>query len=395
MRQFQLKIVLVTKYFPPLNTIASHRLYSYAKYFPQHGIDVEIITPEWQGNLNFNMDKMTIHYTHEEKQKIQFSSSGNIFKSILKYTGIRAIRHYINSPFFKAGKTVSHSVFKNIDAVLVSFGPEDALHLAGYFCKKYKLPLIIDYRDLWLDNPFQNWTPLDKAIIYRLEKRILRQTVMTCTVSETLSQQLCHRYGQKAQLIYNGFWSSPSPPQPRLPKKNITFCYCGSLYGGMRPIRLLLPFLADHRQHRLVVAVFDDVDVKYLQNAAKKYGLTQQIQIKQNCSHQKALALGKQSDILLFLNTFDKNATGVLTGKLFEYMQSRRFILGIGNADDEAAKIIRRYNLGAYISKKDELKKAIEMYFSWSPPRFENLDFFSREQQAKRLAISLKETLNR
>ncbi len=389
-----MKILIITKYFPPVNTIASHRLYSFAKYLPQYGIDVEIVTPQWQGNLDLHIGDMIVHHTHRETEKLQFRKSNHAWKNILKQSGVRALRHYLNSPFYKAGKALPDSIFKKQHAILASYGPEDALHLASHLCRKHNLSLIVDYRDLWLDNPFQDWTAMDRAIIYRLEKQILQQSALVCTVSQTLSKQLFERYRQKARVIYNGFWELPENVPSAEKKNGVSFCYCGSLYDGLRPIHITFPFLAKYSQHNLVAAVFDDVDVAYLKRMVEKYKLSGQVKILQNIPHKQAVELEKHSDILLFLNSLDRKSKGVLTGKLFEYMQSGKFILGVGNPDDEAAKIIKDVHLGTYISKENQMSTALAAFQAWSPPPAEKLAFFSRKHQAERLATFIKESLD-
>jgi hypothetical protein len=89
---------------------------------------------------------------------------------------------------------------------------------------------------------------------------------------------------------------------------------------------------------------------------------------------------------------------GILTGKLFEYLGSKKPIIGIGPQNGDAAKIISECNAGKMISFEDvkELSKYLNfLYEQWEsnqlPISNKNTEKYSRRTLTGLLA---KEILN-
>ena len=388
-------ILLIASFFPPANSIASHRLYSFAKYLPEFGIDVDVITPKRKGNLNLDTSGINVTYPYSDPRSVtKFAKKKNKIRDALKYSGIRSCKHYLTSKFYhSAKKMITADFIAPFDAVMVSYGNEDALRLACYIHKKYKLPLIIDYRDLWYDNLYANWTPLDKLIIYFLEKRIIKKAKLITTVSKNLAEQLAGRYHVKANVIYNGYFDFIKQYAVRFDKPNIattTFCYCGSLYGGIQPIEVFYPLLAENQNFYLNIAVLDEVDRELVESLNAQYCVRDQVTIYFNLSYEKAIALEKQADFLLFLNRLDGVAKGVLTGKLFEYMALGNKIIGIGHPGDEAGELIRQYSLGCYCHSSIELGVEIKKMLDSAHQPSKDIFLFDRREQARVLAELIK-----
>ncbi|MBD3378156.1 glycosyltransferase [candidate division KSB1 bacterium] len=385
-----IKILLVTKYFPPLNTVASHRTYAFAKYLCEYGIVTDVITPQYEGSLNQDTSKLCIYYTHKEIKAVNsFVGPQNRVKNWFKKTGIRSFIYYIKSSFFYAGRRTIQRIENKYNAVMVSFGPEEVLRLGKYIHKKFNIPLIIDYRDLWLDNHFKDWTWLDRKIIYWLEKRILQHASLVITVSENLANQIFRRYGVSAEIIYNGFLGKQKP----LKNHNHHICYCGSLYGGLRPISYIFPALKQNPHFHMTVYVFDRLDADLILNLAKSYNVENRVNIGINKTYQDSTELMENSSILLFLNRTDGKAKGVLSGKLFEYMRTGNFILGIGHPNDEARQIIEKYRLGAYASTHNQVSEILSQFHTWKPEKRQQIEFFSRKNQTKHLARLIHSSL--
>jgi len=396
-----MRILLISNFFPPANSIAAHRIYSFARYFPELGIDVEVLTPRRKGTLDLDLSGITVHFPYEEhKDANKFSKQKNWLRNLARYSGIRSWRYYLTSKFYHSSKKYFTTDFTTrFDAVLASFGNEDALRLAYYVHRKFGLPLIIDYRDLWYDNYHLNWTPLDKLVIYMLEKRIIKKAALISTVSKNLSAQIAKRYSVDAAVVYNGYFDLVqefSTEKRDFGQSNVVnFCYCGSLYGGVRPVQAFFPLLSQNSNYILNIAVLDDVDQKLIESLANKYNVENQIHVFRNLSYRQAIALEKQSDYLLFLNRLDGMDKGVLTGKLFEYIALEKPIIGFGHPDDEAGELIREYHLGCYCSSAQELSRWLEQNKTFMRIENEMVSFFNRKVQARIFAQLIKDRLGR
>jgi hypothetical protein len=100
------------------------------------------------------------------------------------------------------------------------------------------------------------------------------------------------------------------------------------------------------------------------------------------------------SEALLLLITIEgQGGEGILTGKLFEYLASRRPIIAIVPIKGEAAKIIESLDAGAVASPRDivSIKKSVSKFYEqWaegSPFRGKgNIDIYNRKFLTQQLA---------
>jgi hypothetical protein len=393
-----MRILLIANFFPPAHVIAAHRIYSFAKYLPEFGIDITVMTPKRSGKLDLDTSNIEIIHTHTDSNAVnKFVKKKNRIRNLLKYSGIRSIKYYLTSQFFReAKKVIDQKIISEFDAVLASYGNEDALRISYYINKKYSLPLIIDYRDLWFDNLYMNWTPLDKAFIYLLEKKIIAKAFLVTTVSKSLSKQLTKRYNVNPHVIYNGYFDfiKDYPAFAKTKENKITFCYCGSLYGGIQPLETFFPLLVKNQNYFLNIAVLDEIDQKLVMDLVRQFNVKNKVRLYYNLRYEEAIALEKQADYLLFLNRLDGLAKGVLTGKIFEYIALKKYIVGIGHKDDEAGEIINEYNLGCYCSDSEELDKKIKTVLENKAPQKLDTSFFDRKEQANILAKLIKDNLD-
>ena len=81
--------------------------------------------------------------------------------------------------------------------------------------------------------------------------------------------------------------------------------------------------------------------------------------------HKEVLKMQKSSQVLLLLLNDTPNVMGVVPGKLFEYMASRRLILAIGPKEGDSARILLESEAGKVCGFPDKaaMKGAIRRYF--------------------------------
>ena len=72
------------------------------------------------------------------------------------------------------------------------------------------------------------------------------------------------------------------------------------------------------------------------------------------------------SDVLLLIIGGGEASIGVLTGKLFEYLGTNGFVLGIGPKDGDAARILKETGAGEVFEYSDKLENVImDLYNKW------------------------------
>jgi hypothetical protein len=387
-----LRGLLVAYYFPPLNTIATHRLYSFAKYLNTGDMQLDVISPQWDGDLHYDIKDVRIFHTSKRK------FDGNFGK--VKSSPIVALRNFFFNKILKRNYFVSSKPgkfcaevlertegldMKQYDFIITSYAPLDAIHAGRQLKKKFPhLRWIVDYRDLYSQLEYFDMG-LMRPYFKQLERAITAEMDGFITVSKVLLHKQEHLLGKKGRLIYNGFENFEySPDTSFLGTVNDlpVISYGGSLYEGERDIKPFLTFVKEKgldKKFRLVFALINDFDEKYLKDIVSSLQL-ENIMILRDLNHNQMLSLEHVSRFLLLFANFGKRGNGYLTGKIFEYMPSGRSVIYSGSTDDdyELYQLIRDNRLGESFEKIDYTKQDAEYSIS-------DVMVFHRRNQAELL----------
>jgi hypothetical protein len=116
--------------------------------------------------------------------------------------------------------------------------------------------------------------------------------------------------------------------------------------------------------------------------------------------HHEAIRLQNRSQVLLLLINDTPNAKGILTGKIFEYMNASRPILAIGPVNGEVGQVLRETKTGHIIdyNDKEAMKKQILEYYARykegnlavTPTK---IDMYSRRNLTAKMADMFNEML--
>lgn len=425
-----MRILLVTHCFPPLNKVGALRMYHWAKYWALEGNDIFVITTQkyhFDGPMDLDLlkpDKIFVNSISylpffgkgEGKVSNKYEMGNNHHTSIsntdLFKQFIRNCRRYIGSlfdihdlwirPATKAGLNLIQN--HPIDIIVSSYGPPSSHIVASKIKKKHiKIPWIADYRDLWTFNPIAN----AKAPFKWIEKKIEFSTVgkyadVITTVSKPLANNLLSRFNKKTLVIENGFDPEEFYFSDRTEylRNDINYCnivYTGTIYPGYQdPTPLFNTVLTLHQEGLLDTVKFQIIFYgersAYLENLIKLKRVEKWVKIKGHINRKDILNVLLNSSALLFLDWCDVNNSGIITGKIFEYMASGRPILSIGNnRDSESNKIIEDTGIGLACGfDEGKIKEFILDLIkngSWSGyfPNLDKISYYSRKNQAKRL----------
>jgi glycosyltransferase involved in cell wall biosynthesis len=110
------------------------------------------------------------------------------------------------------------------------------------------------------------------------------------------------------------------------------------------------------------------------------------------------MAASASSQLLLLLLNNTPNVQGIVPGKLFEYLATRRPVLCIGTTEGDSARIIRESNAGMTcdFGDRDTLKeKLVGLYADYKEGKLQDrsgeIDVFSRKRLTGRIAALLDE----
>ena len=114
-------------------------------------------------------------------------------------------------------------------------------------------------------------------------------------------------------------------------------------------------------------------------------------------AHKDVLKFQRSSQLLLLAVNNVPSSRSVITGKVFEYLQSNRPIIGIGPVDGDLAVILNESEAGHMVdfddlvSMKKILKSHYEQFKSGElPTHTKNIDRYHRKNLTKELTAILK-----
>src|SRR5690606_28627734 len=123
------------------------------------------------------------------------------------------------------------------DLIYATVPPLTGLLVARRLARRFRIPWIAEFRDLWIDHPYYE----APAWRHRLEKlqqdRTVGEAAALVTVSEAWRDVLKNRFGKPVATILNGFDPDDYPPEPPATpatSNQLTISYTGTLYPGRR-----------------------------------------------------------------------------------------------------------------------------------------------------------------
>ncbi len=301
--------------------------------------------------------------------------------------------------------------------LVATMPPFTAGLIAGLVKKVTGIPVVLDFRDGWSNNPylprvasFQEW------MSHALERFCVRHADGFIFVNPALEADYRERFSEIGTrphtTIRNGFdpddfaelspeHGMPSPPPFRLG-------IMGTIYSqGNRPIALLgalaelkaeIPGFSD--QFQLIFLGKWSQDFLELVN---DFHLTDIVQFQPYQPHKTALqtAAGFHALALAIESQFP-GAPHVTPGRIYEYLYLRKPILALCPPESDVARLVRECHAGEVVPDSDvaAIKAVLRDWMADATSLtarypFTGVDPFSRKKQAGELVAFLKEVLER
>lgn len=417
------KVLIITYYFPPAGGAGVQRWLKFVKYLPQYGCEPLVLTvdgnyasyPQKDASLAADIPsglKVVRTKTREilstyKKLSPQKQIPYGGFANELNPGLFQKIARFIRGNFFLPDPRKAWNRFALPEAVslienenigtVITTGPPHSTHLVGLKLKKRypSLKWIADLRDPWTDiyyNDVLYQGRLAKRMNLAMERKVLNSADVLVTVSEGVKRNFCSHapVGHKFHVIPNGY-DAPDfadvPVDAGRVNPRMVISYIGTLsplYDSStftNALKLLPAETASKILIRIIGSVNADVAASFSETSVQVEYLPYQ-------PHGQAIRYMVSSDLLLLLLPV-KNSDGVLTGKFFEYLASRRPILLIQPEKSEAGEMILRMGAGAVFDSgnADGLAKYLAACTENRPSvAVDDLDRFSREHLAGEMA---------
>ncbi len=266
---------------------------------------------------------------------------------------------------------------QKVDA-LVSTGPPHTTHMIALSARvKHKIPWLADFRDPWTFVDYYDKLKLSKYADRRhhaLEREVINQADKTVTVTWSWAEEFNQRHFKKqVEVITNGYDPADFEEGEAVTlDQSFTLTHIGSMNADRNP-KILWPVLRElcneipGFKQKLKIKLIGPVDSSILK-AIEDFDLGGQLEHIKHLPHQEVIPHLQSSPVLLLPLNDTPNISGVVPGKLFEYMGAKRPILCIGKTDGDAARIINGANAGEVMgfNEQERLKKVLkEMYESF------------------------------
>ncbi len=413
-----IRILIVTYAFPPQNVIASHRPYSWAKAWRDLGHEIVVLTfakHVFDGALDLERDTagMQVHEVpylparqggaRQPTRTAAWERLKTLTRRLRFGMGIfgdpRTLAYF---PLVRHGMRLAAE--RPFDLIVATSPPEIDFMVARTLARRTGTPWVADFRDLWFSDMLLHRSPVAAWFYGRLNRWLVASASALSTVSRGLQDRLSAFLGREVVVSYNGFFDEEHPLEPsvfRDGRRHII--YTGRLYPGKRDPQPLFRALASLKAEipdiaERVVVDFYGFDDPWLRGLVARYHLGNCVRLHGFVPYRQSIALQRAADVLLFLDWMDAGADGILTGKLLEYLGSRRPILALApRQDTEAAQLIATAGAGRALCTEAEIVRYIRDLISSTRPAdvpAERAARYSRVRQAVALLEAMQERLN-
>lgn len=331
------------------------------------------------------------------KQKLMMWVRGNMFipdpRVLWVRPSVRFLKEYVKG----------HPV----DAI-VSTGPPHSMHLiARRLSASTGLPWIADFRDPWTRMFYfkhLNLNAFSRRCHEKTEKAVLDDASLVVAVSPLVQQDFKAMTATKVELVTNGYDKDDFAGSVAR-SEEFTIVHAGLFAADGNPVEfweVLSELCASDtafRQHLRIqlcgktdAAVLDSIKAAGLQDCTIDRGYV---------GHAEAVEAMRSAQVLLLPLRREPEYKATLPGKLFEYLASRRPVVGIGQPDGAMAAILSSSGAGECFewNQKEQMKVYVKkLYSAYLSGKLEdnpaNLEMYSRDALAERYAALLDSLTN-
>lgn len=388
------KVLIITYYWPPSGGPGVQRVLKFAKYLPEFGWKPIVFTVkngEYPAIDKSLLDEVPNNCKVYRSDTVEFFSlfkilSGRKREEVIetyilnrKKVGIKdKVFQWIRQNFFipdarigwyfmgfkKGMKIIEH---EKPDLIFASSPPHSLQLLAKRLSKKSGLPWIADFRDPWTQafwDQDAGRTRISDLVNQRLEYNTTKAASACTTVSKGVAETFPVSYKHKFHIIPNGFDTEDFEDISFTDYPGFKITYAGHMASSQNPTNLWksLKHLSDLYPDQIHIDLFGSID-SAVRSSIINSGLIEMVNFHGYIPHDEVIKEIFNTDVLLLLIP-QKHGKGILTGKLFEYMATGNFILGIGDPECEAAKILNSTNSGKMFGYEDDLTDILTSLFS-------------------------------
>jgi glycosyltransferase involved in cell wall biosynthesis len=355
-------LLLCAFYFPPLGMGGVQRPLKFAKFLPEFGWDVTVLTPEIGPYPATDDSLMAELPASVEVVRIPWRDPGRFFRSRMHKRGdsnnatnrwALALQQWTRWPDDKRGfvgpafeQATNIHCSRPFDAVLTT-SPPPSIHQLGLLLKQREsIPWIADFRDPWLMRN-DDWGPTAWHASYarRLRDRILKGADRIIAVNDAIANEFNARApAWPVEIIHNGYDESDFESLPaivRSPEVR-TFALYGTLASpiDLAPVRRLL---GEWQQSTKTPVRIRHIGVAMGGRATtlgERRGGGVEFSESGYLSHRAAIAELISADCVVLPVRPDSSFRTTVPGRVFEMLRSLRPVLLITERSQATRQLI-------------------------------------------------------
>jgi glycosyltransferase involved in cell wall biosynthesis len=398
------KVLFLFYFFPPIASTATRRNTYIFKYFKSYFNDYFVFSTKNQHffpkdniyeNLRGNDEKLTLLTTIDFRtighwfrpRKSSLKKTIHLDENIKKYKVVQFFQKMLDGfPFnliLQEGGIIYSciSIYKGyrlikkekITHIWSSFRPYSD-HFSAYILKRLlpDLVWIADFRDLHVEPlyqnvyfvPFQHWC----------NRKIIKRANIVTTISEGLANHL-KAYNNSVYVLRSGIVFENDISTAQKPTK-FSIVYTGAMFRDERNPTLLMEVVKQLSVNNIISPENFDIiyagrDAAIFKNYIDRFDLNNFFDDKGMLSTKEAINLQNSAHINLLLTSATIEWTGVMTGKLGEYLSAKKplVVLIDGTKDTEYEDLINNLNAGCVVYNNQSFNKLysfiLEKFNEW------------------------------
>jgi glycosyltransferase involved in cell wall biosynthesis len=395
--------IIFAYHFPPQNAIGALRPFRFYKYLSRMGYRCHVISAAEVTDL----PEIAGTYVRDPFEETPRDGMGwQIERAVRKFllpgvTGSQwsALAYRAGLKFLQTNPAARITIF--------STSPPLGAHAAAYWlARRTKLPWIADCRDPIAGNPALNEiSGFAKSLYEKVERRFIGAADTTIANTDTAQECLRKKYPDRAnriELIWNGFDPEDRlTPLPPASSGRKIIAHVGQLYGG----RTVTPILESLRRsidrghlnaaHFQVVlaglAVANSLPTLEFLEAATRQGW---LRIDDRVPLSDAHKIVQSANALLLIQP---HSALQVPGKLFEYLQIGRPILGFVPPHSPVEKILQKsgvpYTCVYPDADAEDFDRAIREFFLLDDKTVQPSDWFDEHFNVRNHATKLAQII--
>jgi glycosyltransferase involved in cell wall biosynthesis len=347
----QRRVLVIAYYFPPLGLSGVQRTLKFVKYLPNFGWQPTVLTVTPTGYYAQDYSLLDeLHPLHIDIVRAGSLDPNRVFrkKGVIKMPSERwrKVLTFLSDTFFipdnkigwkRKALQAAENIFKQqpFDVIFATAPPFTDFLIGLELHKKLKKPLVVDYRDPWLEYPFKYYpTPLHKLFNYKLEKQVLRASAKIICTNRRVKELILKRYKflsyDDVLIVPQGYdpadFRDGAAPRP-VKKETMVIAHAGVFYGDRTPkyfFRAMKKIFSERPELKGKIETWFIGNFHDEHRAlAKELEIESDIVLTGYLDHRHCVQHLMAADVLWLMVGNDRQSPG----KLYEYLGARKPIL--------------------------------------------------------------------